>query len=261
MKKKKNKEFSKSLTGYDKGIGSLKVARTKYHKLSAEADTACFHLKQAISLRQPDQEKLETKARKANRLAVEAEGRYRMLVDKVIGQQRDFLQGLVRIYDDFETLQREHYNFIKQTLKKFASTDEDQLQTDRSRAQLLHKMADGIMGDQDITAWVAEKSNGQIPDPTIVFQGYPRQHLLADTGDPAIGTGGAGQTIISVNVDDPAVTQCRAISDYTAREDGELSFKKGDVLDILDQDDSGWWAAEKNGAQGLVPSNYLESIH
>jgi hypothetical protein len=35
---------------------------------------------------------------------------------------------------------------------------------------------------------------------------------------------------------------------------GILSFKQGDVLIITEQQDSGWWIADLNGASGVVPS-------
>ncbi len=35
---------------------------------------------------------------------------------------------------------------------------------------------------------------------------------------------------------------------------GIMSFKEGDVLIITEQQDSGWWIADLNGATGVVPS-------
>lgn len=52
----------------------------------------------------------------------------------------------------------------------------------------------------------------------------------------------------------------RAMYTYQAAIPEELSFAKGDVLAVLRLQDDGWWEAEvtgKNGARGLVPSNYL----
>ena len=53
--------------------------------------------------------------------------------------------------------------------------------------------------------------------------------------------------------------QARALYDYVANpaDSSELSFKKGDIFDIID--DSGkWWEAEAaDGSTGIVPSSYL----
>jgi len=53
----------------------------------------------------------------------------------------------------------------------------------------------------------------------------------------------------------------RGIYDYNATAETELSFKTGDILVVVDQDDSGWWYCELNGKQGFVPNNYVETIH
>lgn len=43
----------------------------------------------------------------------------------------------------------------------------------------------------------------------------------------------------------------RALYDFDATEDNELSFKVGDVLTILNQDESGWWEAQLGDQQVL----------
>jgi hypothetical protein len=40
---------------------------------------------------------------------------------------------------------------------------------------------------------------------------------------------------------------CRALYDYDAQSDLELSFKENDLISILEKDDSGWWHGELNG--------------
>lgn len=47
--------------------------------------------------------------------------------------------------------------------------------------------------------------------------------------------------------------------DFQANEDGELSFKKGDILNVLNYGDQvTWYTAEFNGRRGIVPGNYIE---
>lgn len=54
--------------------------------------------------------------------------------------------------------------------------------------------------------------------------------------------------------------KARALYDYDATNDTELSFRAGDILTITEQDESGWWFAELNGAAGFVPNNYVEVL-
>jgi len=51
----------------------------------------------------------------------------------------------------------------------------------------------------------------------------------------------------------------RAIYDYRAEEEDELSFTVGDILYILDQSEEDWWKARCKGKEGLIPSNLVES--
>lgn len=53
-------------------------------------------------------------------------------------------------------------------------------------------------------------------------------------------------------------SQRQATFDYAATEAGELTFAKGDVIDVLQEDASGWWQGRntRTGAVGAFPSNY-----
>ncbi|KAL1433766.1 hypothetical protein MTO96_012298 [Rhipicephalus appendiculatus] len=50
-----------------------------------------------------------------------------------------------------------------------------------------------------------------------------------------------------------------ALYTYNARDDGDLSFRKGDRLQILNDSDQDWWHAKQlNGTQtGYIPQNYV----
>ncbi|KAF9181264.1 HOG (high osmolarity glycerol) pathway protein [Haplosporangium sp. Z 767] len=52
----------------------------------------------------------------------------------------------------------------------------------------------------------------------------------------------------------------RGLYDFDAENSSELSFKEGDVLYIYSRQFPGWFLGEMNGAQGLVPENYVELI-
>lgn len=46
--------------------------------------------------------------------------------------------------------------------------------------------------------------------------------------------------------------------DYTAANQDELSFSKGQLINILDKTNPDWWKGEVNGVTGLLPTNYVK---
>uniref|UniRef100_A0A8B9SCU5 Intersectin 2 n=1 Tax=Apteryx owenii TaxID=8824 RepID=A0A8B9SCU5_APTOW len=56
----------------------------------------------------------------------------------------------------------------------------------------------------------------------------------------------------------PSVCQVIAMYDYMANNEDELSFSKGQLINVLSKDDADWWQGEINGVTGLFPSNYVK---
>jgi len=52
----------------------------------------------------------------------------------------------------------------------------------------------------------------------------------------------------------------RSLYDYQADDAGSLSFRQGDVIQVLNQLDNGWWDGWLHGVRGWFPSNYCEPI-
>ncbi len=48
----------------------------------------------------------------------------------------------------------------------------------------------------------------------------------------------------------------RALYDYAADDRTSLSFRQGDIIQVLTQLESGWWDGVINGVRGWFPSNY-----
>ncbi|KAK0142663.1 Intersectin-2 [Merluccius polli] len=54
------------------------------------------------------------------------------------------------------------------------------------------------------------------------------------------------------------VCQVIAMYDYTAANQDELSFSKGQLISVLDKTNPDWWKGEVNGVTGLLPTNYVK---
>ena len=52
----------------------------------------------------------------------------------------------------------------------------------------------------------------------------------------------------------------RALYDYDADDQTSLSFRQGDIIQVLTQLESGWWDGVIHGYRGWFPSNYCEAV-
>ena len=48
-----------------------------------------------------------------------------------------------------------------------------------------------------------------------------------------------------------------ALADYVATDDNELTFRKGDIVQILQQAGNGWWKGELRHVVGYFPSTFV----
>ena len=53
----------------------------------------------------------------------------------------------------------------------------------------------------------------------------------------------------------------RALYDYTGRDDRELSFKRGDIVEVIKKTPDGhWWDGLCGNKRGFIPVAYVETI-
>ncbi|GBP94484.1 Nostrin [Eumeta japonica] len=57
-----------------------------------------------------------------------------------------------------------------------------------------------------------------------------------------------------------SIGKCRAIYNYTPRLNDELTLSPGDIINIHEKQDDGWWSGDLNGSVGIFPATYVEEI-
>ncbi|KDQ14338.1 hypothetical protein BOTBODRAFT_32805 [Botryobasidium botryosum FD-172 SS1] len=58
----------------------------------------------------------------------------------------------------------------------------------------------------------------------------------------------------------PQHPQAKALWDFAGNDSGDLPFKQGDVIDIIDESNPDWWTGRLNGREGMFPSNHVEKV-
>lgn len=93
--------------------------------------------------------------------------------------------------------------------------------------------------------------------PTSTSTGYDQKvapvAAAAAAVAPAVGASSSAAAPAGASV-------CTAIYDYTAQARGDLTFKAGDKITIIQRtaDQNGWWTGSINGATGVFPGNYVQ---
>ncbi|XP_069706896.1 CD2-associated protein isoform X2 [Phaenicophaeus curvirostris] len=54
--------------------------------------------------------------------------------------------------------------------------------------------------------------------------------------------------------------QCKVLFEYIPQNEDELELKLGDVIDINEEVEEGWWSGTLNGKAGLFPSNFVKEL-
>ena len=84
----------------------------------------------------------------------------------------------------------------------------------------------------------------------------------ANTPQAAASTSQSTQPVKSVPAGTTAATvsRVRALFDFTPSEPGELQFRKGDIIAVLESAFQDWWKGTLRGQTGIFPLNYVEKL-
>ena len=56
------------------------------------------------------------------------------------------------------------------------------------------------------------------------------------------------------------VRRVKVVFSYAADEIDELSLEPGQILEVLAEEEEGWWRGKMGGKEGVFPSNFVEII-
>ncbi|XP_044071322.1 SH3 and PX domain-containing protein 2A-like isoform X2 [Siniperca chuatsi] len=83
---------------------------------------------------------------------------------------------------------------------------------------------------------------------------------LEDLNPPTDDCGGSGKRKSGLDASDPMLLeQYVVVASYEKQEPAEISLQAGEVVDVIEKSESGWWFVSTAEEQGWVPATYLNS--
>ncbi|XP_005914199.1 SH3 and PX domain-containing protein 2A isoform X1 [Haplochromis burtoni] len=81
-----------------------------------------------------------------------------------------------------------------------------------------------------------------------------------DLNPPTEDCGGSGKRKSGLDASDPMLLeQYVVVANYEKQEPAEISLQAGEVVDVIEKSESGWWFVSTAEEQGWVPATYLNS--
>jgi len=99
---------------------------------------------------------------------------------------------------------------------------------------------------EDYLASIGGSAQAYVPSPSPSQQSSWEDSPSTPAASGGGGGGGAGEA-----------GTCKALYDFTASNEGELNFKEGDVMTVLDTSDPDWLRVQLGDTEGYVPANYV----
>ncbi|KAM9766071.1 proline-serine-threonine phosphatase-interacting protein 1-like isoform 2-T2 [Menidia menidia] len=244
-------------------------------------------------------EKARQRIKQCRQTASEAEKLYLNNIDQLETVRQDWVETHRSTCEVFQQLEGDRIGMIRCALWDHCNHFSMQCVKDDELYEEVRKYLERCDIITDNNCFIGMKSTGLKPPEPIVFESYhqngttrtsngqansssannPRRNsmslnfsspihprpTLASIGECEVSDGGhsllpgskqEGSLAIA-----PAENMCYVVLyDYTAKEDDELSVSRGDVVQVLQQGEDGWWTVERNELSGLVPGNYLGKI-
>jgi len=85
-----------------------------------------------------------------------------------------------------------------------------------------------------------------------------RESMTVSTGQRPVPGGGRPKP--KPRMTKQSLPKVKALYEYQARDVDELSFDVNDILELVKEDDSGWWTGRLNGKEGFFPNNYVQKL-
>ncbi|XP_068266674.1 proline-serine-threonine phosphatase-interacting protein 1 [Nyctibius grandis] len=278
------------LSHYKKTMESKKT----YEQKCKEADEAeQFFERTSASGNQKQTEKSQNKAKQCRDAANEAENMYKQNIEQLDKVRTEWEQEHIKTCKVFQLQECDRITILRNSLWVHCNQLSMQCVKDDELYEEVRVSLENCVVESDIDYFIKTKMTGTQPPEAIGYENYYSRERNRSNGSPTQSCGmmkrfsgllhGSSKTntesttpsapplaektdgvYASVFVNEQAgITPSqdyRVLYDYTAQNTDELDISEGDIVVVIEENEDGWWTAERNGQRGFVPGSYLEKL-
>ncbi|NWW95489.1 PACN1 protein, partial [Rhynochetos jubatus] len=275
--------FRKAQKPWAKKLKELETAKKAYHLACKEeklAMTREANSKAEQSNTPEQQKKLQDKVEKCKQDVQKAQEKYEKVLDELNKCTPQYIESMEQVFEQCQQFEEKRLNFLKEVLldiKRHLNLAESS-----SYANVYRELEQTIrLSDaQEDLRWFRSTSGPGMPmnwpqfevrlgtGMLTALQGHDRGQTYSaewsdDEGSNSFNTSEANGGTNPFDEESAGKgVRVRALYDYDGQEQDELSFKAGDELTKLGEEDEQGWCKGRldNGQLGLYPANYVEAI-
>uniref|UniRef100_A0A8C3M1B5 Uncharacterized protein n=1 Tax=Chrysolophus pictus TaxID=9089 RepID=A0A8C3M1B5_CHRPC len=255
-------------------------SKKSYEQKCKEADEAEQSFERmSASGNQKQTEKSQNKAKQCRDAAHEAENAYKQNIEQLDKARTEWEQEHIKTCEVFQLQECDRITILRNSLWVHCNQLSMQCVKDDELYEEVRVSLENCVVESDIDCFIKSKMTGTQPPGNYSFWSQLMSQPLA-CGWAAHSTGESQRKDCLLPV--PIPTHCgngvyaaifineherttssqdyRVLYDYTAQNMDELDINEGDIVAVIEENDNGWWTAERNGQRGFVPGSYLEKI-
>ena len=269
-------------------------ARKNYEQKCREHDTCEETLKKSASHQSKDEERLRQRLLRAKTAMENADTNYQSFVKSLEDSRKEWEREMANCCKVFQELEVERISFLRNSMWTYSNLgSSNSVKVDNSYEEV-RKSLERCDIDSDIHLFVSAKQTGGERPAEILYENFYTAQSNQKTGltssqqwtnhpmarAPLPPTPNRPQNNVNYDDDiddDPTYSTVNEITknrmqsklpsktvkaefDYTAQGKEELSFREGEMIKVIHEEDETWWYGECRGRKGMFPKDFVSVV-
>lgn len=204
-----------------------------------------------------------------------AEQEYKVSVERLHAMDSKYYSELGEVMFRLEELEKKRIRSMKSAMEKFAAYQQEIATEYKRLGDILQQTYSQIDEEKDIQEFIGRTKSGERPPAPAQFEPYIVQGATGGgstyESSPSLGSfrnstppksasaSPSMSNITATTTNTPLLKKVKVLYDYTSDNVDELKISAGEILEVYELNDDGWYVGKNSrGQKGLFPSNFVE---